>query len=165
MAEYQPPSRPQPQIQGMSNEQVTQIITELIRTLKEPTDEQKEQKAIELARKKEHARQSQLMAEQELQNRLAVQRACNHRNERYHTWVGQVTGDGNAVAICQQCREDFRWKATEDQLRQGLNLLEYRGLTRDHLLQWEKQHPATGDCVPDRIKLLTRTGKNVAWPA
>ena len=154
-----PTSQPPPQMVGMTMEQVA----ELIKSLKEPSEEEKQKKLELVEQKKEFARQSRTMAEQELTNRQGLQQRCNHRNERYHTWVGNVHGDGNAVALCQICREDYKWRAPDEQKSQGLNLLELRGLTKQHLLQWEKQYPATGE-PPDRIKMLMRAGKNPVWP-
>jgi len=152
-----------PQLQGMSAADVAELMERVIRAIKEPSDEEKEKKAAELERKKEFARQAQMAAEQELKNRMAIQANCNHRNDRYHTFVAQNTGNGDTVALCQICGLDVKWATTADQLRQGVNLLEYRGLTLAHLLDWEKKFPATG-APPDRIKLLMRAGKKVEWP-
>jgi hypothetical protein len=145
---------PTPVISGMTSEQVIEII----KALREPSDEEKAKKAAEAAQRKEQASQAVAMAEQDLNNRMGLQQMCNHRNERYHTFVGQNCGDGNSVALCQICRKDYKWRTTPDQARQGINLLEYRGLTEAHLLAWEKQFPAEGS-PPDRIKLITRAGK------
>ena len=144
-------------------EKAKELFTEVIRALKEPSDEEKEKKVLEEQRKKEQVRQAKLTAEQELNNRLARQQRCAHRNERRHTFVANTCGNGDAVAICQQCGRDYKWKGTEDQLRQGINLIEFAHLTEQHLLAWEKQWPAVGE-PPDRIKLLARAGKPVSWP-
>ena len=149
------PPQPSP-VAGMSMEQVLEVI----RALKEPSDEEKQKKAEDAERRKDQVRQAKATAEQDLNNRMALQNMCNHKNERYHTFVGQVLGSGDAVALCQICRKDYKWRATPDQLRQGINLLEYRGLTEQNLLAWEKQFPPVGE-PPDRIKLITRAGKTV----
>ena|SRR5215469_13113116 len=156
-------NQPQSQlINGMTVDQVAEMMTQVIRTLKEPSDEEKQKKAEETERKKEFARQAKMMAEQEVTQRMAMHQACIHRNAQRHTFVAQVTGDGNAVAICQICRKDYKWRATPDQISQGINLLEYAGLTEQHLLDWEKRFPPTGNQPPDRTKLLMRAGKAVA---
>ena len=141
-------------------EQAKELFAEVVRTLKEPSDEDKEKKALEAERKKEQVRQAKLTAEQELNNRLAMQQRCAHRNERRHTFVAQVCGNGDAVALCQQCGRDYKWKATEDQVRQGINLIEFAHLTEQTLLAWEKQWPPAGE-MPDRKKLLSRAGRPV----
>jgi hypothetical protein len=147
-------------IAGMSMDQ----LYELIRALRAPSDEELKKKEEEAERKKEWARQAKLSAEAELNQRTSIQQACIHRNEKRHTFVAQVTGNGDAVALCQICRKDYKWRATPDQLRQGnqlrqgINLFEYAGLNEQHLLDWEKRFPPVGE-PPDRIKLLTRAGK------
>ena len=141
-------------IAGMSMDQ----LYELIRALRAPSDEEVKKKEEDAERKKEWARQAKLSAEQDLNQRTSIQQACIHRNEKRHTFVAQVTGNGDAVAICQICRKDYKWRATPDQVSQGINLFEYAGLTEQHLLDWEKRFPRTGE-PPDRIKLLTRAGK------
>lgn len=153
---------PQPaQPAGMSNEQLAQVISEFVKAMKEPSEEEKQKKAAEAERRKQEVRDSIATAELDLTNRSTLQKQCNHRNEKYHTFVAQNCGDGNTVAICQICRKDYKWRTTPDQIRQGVNLLEFPGLTEAHLLAWEKQFPAIG-LPPDRIKLLTRAGKPAA---
>ena len=141
-------------VAGMTMEQVLEVI----RAMRAPSDEELKKKEEEAERKKEWARQAKLSAEAELNQRTMIQQACIHRNEKRHTFVAQVTGNGDAVALCQICRKDYKWRATPDQLRQGINLLEYAGLSEQHLLDWEKRFPPVGE-PPDRIKLLTRAGK------
>jgi hypothetical protein len=143
-------------IAGMTMEQVLEVI----RALRAPSDEELKKKEEEAERKKEWARQAKLSAEAELNQRTSIQQACIHRNEKRHTFVAQVTGNGDAVALCQICRKDYKWRATPDQLRQGINLFEYAGLSEQHLLDWEKRFPPVGE-PPDRIKLLTRAGKTL----
>ena len=160
-AQNNPNPKPAAQIQGMSNEQVAELLTGLIKAMKEPSDEEKALKAEAAERRKEMVRQAKLTAEQEVQNRMAWMAQCNHRNERLHTFVAQVCGNGDAVAICQICRKDYKWHATADQVRQGLNLIEFPGLKEEHLLAYEKMYPPVGE-PPDRIKLLTRAGRPAA---
>src|SRR6516164_3569485 len=105
------PTSTAPVLQGLSMDQ----LVEVIRALKEPSDEEKQKKAEEVARKKEMAHQAKLAAEQELEQRMGLQQVCIHRNDRRHTFVAQVTGSGDAVAICQICRKDYKWRATADQ--------------------------------------------------
>lgn len=146
-----------PPVTSMSHEQ----LMELIKAIREPSDEEKEKKAQAVERRKEEVRQSIQLAEQDMSNQMLLHQACTHNNGRYHTFVAQNNGDGNTVAICQICRKDYKWRTTPDQLSQGVNLLEYPGLTEAHLLAWEKQYPPTGS-APDRIKLQTRAGKAAA---
>lgn len=160
MAESANPPRstyaPQPVV-GVTAEQ----LMEMIKALRAPSDEEIQRKEEEAQRRKEMARQAIMLAEQDLTNQMGLHQACIHRNEKFHTFVGQNTGDGNTVAICQICRKDYKWRTTPDQMRQGVNLIDYRGLTEATLLAWEKQFPAIG-LPPDRIKLRTRAGKEAA---
>lgn len=156
-------NQPKPQLQPlvMSPEQVAELMEKVVRAVREPSDEEKQAKAQAVERRKEEVRQSMMLAEQDLNNRMTVHRACDHSNERTHTFVGNNMGDGNTVALCLRCGKDYKWRTTNDQLRQGTNLLEIRGLKEEHLLAWERQFPAIG-APPDRLKLLTRAGKTLS---
>lgn len=158
MAEPSNQFKPQPVIQTFTAEQVKDMMKEMIMAMKEPTDEEKQKKAVEAERRKEEVRQSVQLAEQDLSNRMGLHQRCNHHNGKYHTFVAQNFGDGNTGAICQICLKDYKWRTTPDQLRQGVNLLEIPGLREEHILAWEKQFPYVG-APPDRIKLQTRAGK------
>lgn len=68
-----------------------------------------------------------------------------------HALSGQVNSDGHYRAVCIRCFKTFpKVKATDEQGRTGLGLLNVRGLTAEVLYNWHiKTIPNCEDCKSD----------------
>lgn len=156
-------NKPLPVTEGqpaMTMTQVMEMMKAFASELKAPSAEESEKKAAEKSRREENVRILVQEAKDFNSNRKATQRACSHSNGRSHTFVGQVFNNGDAVALCSICQKDYKWKATMEQLQQGVDPHQWPNLTEAMLLQLEKAYPAT---VPaERIKLASQAGEKVA---
>lgn len=128
---------------GFSPEQMLEMMKEFAKELRKP-DEETQRKRDEEKRKVADEMRARFDSEIARANGTwAIMQACTHRKDNgQHTWGGQVlTGNGDAIAICSRCQKDFRWQATTEQVAGGLQLEEMRGLSEDHLTNWEKLRP------------------------
>lgn len=138
--------------------QLMQLMKGFAQELKAPSAEDQEKKDTEKAKKQENMRILINEAKDYERNMISTQAMCAHNNGRNHTFVGQVFANGDAVAMCQICRKDFKWKATMEQLQQGVDPHQWPMAKEDNFRQLERIYPPT---IPaERVKRSIQAGKS-----
>src|SRR5579859_6556502 len=124
--------------EGMGFDQVKDLVTSVVAELKKPSElEQKkldEEQRRRVVSAKARAEESRRTAEEKRQQIAA----CKHqRPDERHTFVGQVCSDGFIRGTCVRCPYEFGpIKATEEQIKSGVNLNLLPDLTAAKLDAW-----------------------------
>ena len=132
---------------GMSPEEIGKLMI-LAEIMKQPN-------AIEQAKQDELAEKRRqeiielgIMESNRVANVVAEQAACPHvRDDGKHTWSGQTLGPGNmyAKAFCVRCQKSYYWKSSPNQIKEGLQLQENKGIRELNLQNQERLTP----CDPE----------------
>lgn len=125
-------------------------MLEMVAELKKPTAREQKKIDEEDARYLRAEQEKRALALIEIQRRENNQKNCPHVRVHAgtkaisHTWRGQVhTPDGQDpywIPVCTQCLTTLpKIKATPNQVREGLNLNQYTGVTLEGLLKLAQQ--------------------------
>jgi len=139
MADKEKQEAPKVEINQQLAEALAIIASREARAAKK--EEEQEKKAQhDLEAKARDMRENAIQAEQVARaKRLGCQHARYNRGERTHLWRGQVNADGYVRPLCLECQTEMpKFKATEQMLKDGVNLNAYPSLDVSMLEKWHK---------------------------
>lgn len=140
------------QEQGLIMTPVTlqELLKTVVEAARKPNEYEQKKIDVEQAREKVRLAQKKQMSEAEVARREGIKRNCPHGTAHpgngtfKHTWRAAVlTPAGEKpyfLPMCEQCQTQLdKIYATPEQVREGVELHKYQGLTVEYLERWSRE--------------------------